>query len=96
MLTSKQKRYLKGKATVIPALIQIGKEGLTDSVVASAKEAITARELIKVKINQNSDEDISDTASQLVRKLNCELVQIIGHTCILFKQKKEKSHYELN
>ena len=95
MLTSKQKQYLKALASKMPAVLQIGKEGNTESVLKSAEDALLAREFIKVKINQNSDEDIKETASYIEDKLQCDVVQVIGRTCVLFKQKEKKSHYEL-
>lgn len=95
MLTSKQKQYLKALASKMPAVLQIGKEGNTESVLKSAEDALLAREFIKVKINQNSDEDIKETASYIADKLHCDVVQVIGRTCVLFKQKEKKSHYEL-
>lgn len=95
MLTGKQKQYLKSQAVQLPAYVQIGKEGLTDTVIDSVKDVLLARELVKVKINQNPDEDIRDTADLLARDLDCEIVQIIGRNCVLFKQKEKKSHYEL-
>lgn len=76
MLTGKQKQYLKSEAVSLPAYVQIGKVGMTSSVVQSVEDVLLARELIKVKINQNSDEDIRDTASLLAEKLDCEIVQI--------------------
>ena len=95
MLTGKQKQYLKSQAVQLPAYVQIGKEGVSDTVIDSVKDVLLARELVKVKINQNSDEDIRDTADLLARDLDCEIVQIIGRNCVLFKQKEKKSHYEL-
>ena len=95
MLTSKQKQYLKALASKMPAVLQIGKEGNTESVLKSAEDALLAREFIKVKINQNSDEDIKETASYIADKLQCHVDQVIGRTCLLFKQKEKKSHYEL-
>ena len=95
MLTGKQKQYLKAIAVNFPAVVQIGKDGLIPSEVDSADAALTARELIKVKVNQNSEEEISHTAAVLAEELQCEIVQIIGRNCILFKQKEKKSHYEL-
>ena len=56
MLTGKQKQYLKSTAVDFSAVVQIGKEGITDNVINSVTEALASRELIKVKINQNSDE----------------------------------------
>lgn len=95
MLTGKQKQYLKAIAVNFPAMVQIGKEGLAAPVIDSAEAAIAARELIKVKVNQNSEEEISHTAAVLAEALQCEIVQIIGRSCILFRQKEKKSHYEL-
>lgn len=95
MLTGKQKQYLKSEAVNLPAYVQIGKEGMTSAVIQSVEDVLLAGELVKVKINQNSDEDIRDTAGILAEKLDCEIVQIIGRNCILFKQKEKKSHYEL-
>ena len=85
MLTGKQKQYLKGIATSFPAVVQIGKDGLTDSVIKSASDVLEARELIKVKINQNSVADIRKAAKIFSERLNAEIVQSIGRNCIFFK-----------
>lgn len=95
MLTGKQKQYLKAIAVNFPAVVQVGKDGLTPAVADSAEAALAARELIKIRVNQNSEEEISHTASVLAAELRCEVVQIIGRSCLLFRQKEKKSHYEL-
>lgn len=95
MLTGKQKQYLKSLAVQLPAVVQIGKDGMSDAVIQSVEDVLLARELIKVKINQNSDEDIRATAAYLADHLSCEIVQVIGRNCVLFKKKEKKSHYEL-
>ncbi len=95
MLTGKQKQYLKAAANSIPAIIQIGKEGLTPTVIESIEAAVKARELVKFKINQNSAEEIASAASIVAAELHCEIVQIIGRNCILFRQKEKESRYEL-
>lgn len=95
MLTGKQKQYLKALAVQLPAVVQIGKDGMSETVIQSVDDVLTARELIKVKINQNSDEDIKSTALYLAGHLSCEIVQIIGRNCVLFMKKEKKSHYEL-
>ena len=53
--------------------------------------AITA----KVKAALVDHEDIKSTALYLAGHLSCEIVQIIGRNCVLFKKKEKKSHYEL-
>ncbi len=94
MLTNKQKRILKSMAVQLPAVVQIGKDGMGDNVIQSVEDVLLARELIKVKINQNSDEDIRSTAAYLADHLECEVVQIIGRNCVLFKKKEKKSHFD--
>lgn len=71
MLTGKQKQYLKGTAVDFSAVVQIGKEGITDNVINSVTEALAARELIKVKINQNSAENIRKAAKLLSEESGC-------------------------
>lgn len=55
MLTGKQKQYLKSTAVDFSAVVQIGKEGITDNVINSVTEALAARELIKVKIKRQQN-----------------------------------------
>ena len=68
---------------------------MSECVLKSAEDGLVGGEFIKVKLNENSDEDIKETASYIADKLQCDVVQVIGRTCVLFKQKEKKSHYEL-
>ena len=47
MLTGKQKQYLKALAVQLPAVVQIGKDGMSETVIQSVDDVLTARELIK-------------------------------------------------
>lgn len=93
-MKGKEKRQLRALASTMPAVVLIGKDGLTDAVIDSARAAITARELIKVHILNNSGLSIQDTMEDLADMLGVELVQVIGHYGVLFKKKKEKSKFE--
>lgn len=81
-MTGKQKRYLRSLAATIPPVVQIGKNGLEDSVIDSARAAITARELIKVKLHNNSPED-KTIFQDLADMLGAELVQVIGFLSLI-------------
>lgn len=94
-MTGKDKRELRALASTMPAVITIGKEGLTDSVIDSARAAITARELVKAHVLNNSNLDTKETMEELSEMLGAVLVQVIGHYGVLFKKKKEKSKFEL-
>ena len=73
----------------------IGKEGVTPTVVASAREAIKKRELIKVRVLQNAPEDPADAITVLAERADATLVQIIGRNGLLFRRNFEKPRIEL-
>ena len=73
----------------------ISKEGVTPTVVASAREAIKKRELIKVRVLQNAPEDPADAITVLAERADANLVQIIGRNGLLFRRNFEKPRIEL-
>ena len=56
----------------------------------SILDAIESRELIKVKILQNCEEEKMEIMEQLSQCKEFEVVGIIGRTIILFKENKDK------
>ena len=95
MLTGKQKRFLRSEAHHLQPVFQIGKSGLTEAVIAQIEEALEAKELIKVNILQNCDEDKNEIAAKLEVRDGLEIVQVIGNMLILYKESKEKKQIEL-
>ena len=93
MITSKQRAQLRGMAAALNTELQSGKSGITDNVVRQAEEALAARELIKVKVLENSEYDPRQAADILCEAVGCECVQVIGRKFVLFKQKKKESAY---
>ncbi|MEH7399826.1 MULTISPECIES: ribosome assembly RNA-binding protein YhbY [Bacillaceae] len=89
MLTGKQKRFLRSKAHHLNPIFQVGKGGVNENMVKQISEALEVRELLKVSILQNCDDDRYDVADQLVEGTNAELVQVIGHTVVLYKESEE-------
>lgn len=86
MLNGKQKRYLRGLASTEKAIFQIGKDALSDNLIEQVSNAIDARELVKISVLKNSPVDIKETAFDLARLTNSDLVQVIGRTIILYRQ----------
>ena len=64
-LTSKQRAFLKSEAHTLKPIVQIGKNGLNDHIKTSVRNALDARELIKVTLLQNTMEDIHEVAEIL-------------------------------
>lgn len=86
MLTGKQKRYLRSLAVKITPSLQVGKLGISDNVVLQLEEALTARELTKVRVISSSPVNVNDAASILSERTESEIVQVIGHSIVLYRQ----------
>ena len=95
MLTGKQKRFLRSKAHHLNPIFQVGKGGVNDNLIKQIGEALEARELLKVSVLQNCEEDRNDVASMLSKGATAELVQIIGNTIVLYKESRENKQLQL-
>ncbi|WP_132370544.1 ribosome assembly RNA-binding protein YhbY [Melghiribacillus thermohalophilus] len=95
MLTGKQKRFLRSKAHHLTPIFQVGKSGVNENMIQQIDDALEKRELIKVSILQNCFEDKDEIAHQLTDGTGAELVQLIGHTIVLYKESKEHKTIEL-
>lgn len=89
MITSKQRRYLKGLGHELEPLVYIGKNDLTENVLKEIDSLLEARELVKVKIQESSMLEPKETANQVAEKLKAEFVQAIGRKFILYRRSKE-------
>lgn len=96
MLTSKQRAFLKSEAHSMKPIIQIGKNGLNDQIKTSVRNALDARELIKVTLLQNTDEDIHDVAEVLEDEIGCDTVLKIGRILILYKESARKEKRKIS
>ena len=89
-LSSKQKKFLKGLAHPLSAVIQIGKEGITERLLAATVQELLIHELIKVKIGNNSGLEKNDTSTTLAAATGSHLVQLIGKTVILYRENRKR------
>ena len=94
MLTGKQKRYLRGIGHNLNAIFQIGKDGVHQSQVDSIDDALTAHELIKVKILESCMQSKNEIAIELSMRTKVDVVQILGRTILLYRP-SEKEIYRL-
>ncbi|WP_088008059.1 ribosome assembly RNA-binding protein YhbY [Indiicoccus explosivorum] len=95
MLTGKQKRFLRSEAHHLDPIFQVGKGGVSETMLKQLEDALEKRELIKISILQNNEEDKHEVAEELARGTGAELVQLIGHTVILYKQSVNNRQIEL-
>ncbi len=95
ILTGKQKRFLRSLGSTLDPVVQVGKAGVMETVVSSARDALAARELIKVRVLQNSPVEPREAALALAEAVEAELVQVIGRNGLLYKPNPEKGKIEL-
>ena len=93
MLTSKQRATLRGLASTMPTLFQLGKEGITDTFVSGCDSALTARELIKLSVLKTSPISAREAGEQVAKKLRAEFVAAIGSKIVLYRFSKDKSEH---
>ena len=93
-MTSKERAKLKGIANQLNTTVQIGKNGVTDEVIAQVREAIAANELIKTRVLETAGMTVKETASILADAVGAEVVQVIGTRIVLYKENPEKKVIE--
>ena len=86
MLTSKERAELRAQATNIDTTLIVGKEGVTDTVIAEAENQLTARELIKGKVLENSLLTAREACDALCEACNADGVQCIGTKFVLYRR----------
>ena len=95
MLTGKQKRFLRSQAHHLSPIFQVGKGGVNEHMLKQIQEALEVRELIKISILQNCEDDKQEVAQALAKGTKAELVQLIGLTVVLYRASKNNKKIEL-
>lgn len=95
MITSKQRAKLRSLANSVPALYQVGKDGITENMLRQFSDALEAKELIKVHVLDNSLMDTREAANEVADAIGAEPVQVIGSKFVLYKKSKNNPTIEI-
>ncbi|MEL7061732.1 MAG: ribosome assembly RNA-binding protein YhbY [Acidobacteriota bacterium] len=87
-LGGKQRRHLRGLAHALKPVVHLGKQGLSDAVVASVDAALGDHELIKIRFVDWKDEKKS-LLEELSVRLDCDVVGTVGHLAILYRPARD-------
>ena len=95
-MTTKQRSKLRSLAQNIEPVGQVGKGGLSENMISGLSDALEKRELVKITVLNNAEDDISDIAAALAEKLGAEVVCVIGHKVVLYRlsHKENVKHIE--
>jgi RNA-binding protein len=88
-LTARERTALKGRAHALEPIVQVGQSGLTDAVVAETDRALTAHELIKVKLAVADRDERSALVEQLCERTGAAAVQQVGKIVVLWRPRAD-------
>ena len=94
-MTSKQRAYLKSLAMKIDPVFRVGKDSISPELIEGVREAIDARELIKIAVLQNCMDDPKEVAQTLAERTRSEVVQVIGKKLVLYKESRDHKKIQL-
>ena len=90
MLSSKQRATLRSMANGIDTIMQIGKDGVTENLITTVSDALEAREMIKLKVLDNSAETPRSAAEALAEATGADVVCTVGTKLVLYRESKKK------
>lgn len=95
MITSKQRAFLRGLANKTETILILGKGEINDNIIRQADTALTARELIKCKVLENSAYSSREAAGIFAEKCGADVVQVIGSKFVLYRKNSDEPVIEL-
>ena len=90
MLNSKQRAYLRSLANGLDTIFQIGKGGIGEELCRGLSDALDARELVKLKVLENSGYTAREAADELARALGADVVGTVGTKIILYRRSEKQ------
>lgn len=95
MITSKQRAYLRSIAQNLQPIFQVGKNGVNENQIEQIKNALEAREIIKITMLDTTPADKHSIADKIAEKTGAEIVQVIGKKLTIYKRSEENPQIEL-
>lgn len=94
-MTSKERAALRAESHHLEPIFQIGKGGLSEAFYQQVDEALTTRELIKVRVLlETTPISPKDAATELAAHTGAEVIGVVGGVIILYRYSKEKHDKE--
>lgn len=95
MLNSRQRAQLRGLANQIETILQIGKGGIGEQLIKQVDEALTARELIKLRCLETSPQSAREAADAIAARTGSDVVQVIGSRFVLYRESPDNKTIRL-
>ena len=95
MLTSKQRAEFRAQANSLETTLIVGKEGVTEAVIAEADRLLTARELVKGKVLETALMSAREVSEELCEATGAEGISCVGYKFVIWRF-SEKCQAERN
>ena len=89
ILNSAQRQALRARAHGLRPVVLLGVAGLTEKVVREVDRALSAHQLIKIKVPNDDRGERTQIAAEVAEKLSAANVQSIGKMIVLFRPRPE-------
>lgn len=87
-LTSRQKKFLKGRAHALHPVAFLGQKGVTEAFLKEVDRGLNDHELIKVQIACSDQTELHELKESIMDQTKAELIQVIGHMMVLYRRSK--------
>ena len=88
-LTARERTHLKARAHALEPVVHVGGAGITDGLVAEVDRALTAHELIKVKVGVDDREERVRIGDEIRARTDATAVHRVGKVLILWRPRRE-------
>jgi len=85
VLSGKQRRHLRGLGHDLKPIVQVGKDGIDEGLVAAVDRALGDHELVKIKVGESAHLDRHAAAETLAQRTQSEVAQVLGNTVLLYR-----------
>jgi RNA-binding protein len=89
VLSARERAQLKARAHALNPVVQVGQAGVTETLVAEIDRALTAHELIKVKIGDKDRDARADQGEAVAARVDAAIVQRVGRVLVLFRPRPD-------
>lgn len=85
MLTSKQRAEFRAQANSLETTLMVGKDGVTEAVIAEAENLLTARELVKGKVLESALMSAREVSDAICEATGADGISCVGNKFVIYR-----------
>lgn len=87
-LSPSQRKYLRALAHPLKPVVVVGREGVTEPLMAEVERALDDHELIKIRFGDFKEEKV-ELSSGIVQQSGAVMAGMIGHVVIMYRPRRD-------